>query len=38
MTEPNLTREQIEDWRKSIKKKIWSEFAAEPNEAHRASL
>ena len=28
------TAQEIEDWRVKIKKKIWSEFAAEPNEAH----
>jgi len=28
------TAQEVEDWRVKIKKKIWSEFAAEPNEAH----
>ena len=28
------TSQEVEDWRVKIKKKIWSEFAAEPNEAH----
>ena len=28
------TAQELEDWRVKIKKKIWSEFAAEPNESH----
>lgn len=29
-----LTEKEVEDWRTKIKKKIWHEFAVEPNEAH----
>jgi hypothetical protein len=33
-----LTREQIEDWRKKIDRKIWSDFLDDPNEAHGSAL
>ena len=33
-----LTREQIEEWRKKIKNKIFSDFCGEPNEAHGKKL
>lgn len=36
-TEP-LTKEQIEDWRKKITNKIFSDFCGEPNEAHGNEL
>lgn len=33
-----MNKEQIEEWREKIKRKIWAEFCGESNEAHGKRL